>query len=88
MIVRNKSHKPISVPLPGGKSLHLSPLKTGQISAAAADHPPVKRLVEAGEIEISAGDTRQQSSGPSGSSKARGTASHRQSSGSHRSGDR
>lgn len=48
----NKTPKPLRVPLPQGKTLHLGPLKTGQISVQAADHPPVKKLAEAGTVEI------------------------------------
>jgi hypothetical protein len=50
--ISNKTHKPLSVPLPRGKTLHLGPGKTGQIASDAADHPPLKKLVEAGDIEI------------------------------------
>ena len=50
--ILNKTRKPVSVPLPGGKRLFLSPGKTGQIASKAADHPPLAALVEAGELEI------------------------------------
>jgi hypothetical protein len=50
--VANKSSKPLSIPLPRGKTLHLGPRKTAQISSNALDHPQVKKLVAAGEIEI------------------------------------
>ncbi|MET0153478.1 MAG: hypothetical protein ABW298_12815 [Candidatus Binatia bacterium] len=50
--IGNKTSKAIAVPLPRGKKLHLGPGKTGQIAANAADHPPLKRLIESGEIEI------------------------------------
>ncbi len=50
--ISNKTQRPMSVPLPGGKRLHLSPGKTGQIASKDADHPPLKKLVDAGEIEI------------------------------------
>ncbi len=50
--ILNKTRKPVSVPLPGGKRLFLSPGKTGQIASNASDHPPLIALVEAGEIEI------------------------------------
>ena len=46
--VSNKTQKPLSVPLPRGKILHLGPGKTGQISSEAAEHPRLKKLVEAG----------------------------------------
>ncbi len=48
----NKTVKALRVPLPKGKVLHLNPRQTGQISVHDADHPPLKKLVEAGEIEL------------------------------------
>ena len=48
----NKSLKPIAVPLPRGKKLHLGPGKTGQIAASASEHPALKEFIEAGQIEI------------------------------------
>ncbi len=50
--VQNKTRRPLRVPLPRGKSLHLGPGKTGQVSAEATDHPAFKKLVEAGELEV------------------------------------
>ena len=50
--ISNKTRRPLSVPLPRNKTLHLGPGKTGQIASEAADHPPLKKMVEAGEIEI------------------------------------
>ena len=52
--ITNKTLKPLAVPLPGGKKLRLGPLKSGEISPKAIDHPPVQKLVEAGEVEVSA----------------------------------
>ena len=50
--INNKTKKPLSVPLPRGKKLHLGPGKTGQIADNASEFPAVKKLIEAGEIEI------------------------------------
>jgi hypothetical protein len=50
--VTNKTRKPLSVPLPRSKTLHLGPGRTGQISSEAAKHPQLKKLVDAGEIEV------------------------------------
>ena len=50
--ISNKTARPLRVPLPRGKTLHLGPRKTGQIASEDAEHPPLKKLVEAGEIEI------------------------------------
>lgn len=52
MDLKNKTKRPLSVPLPGGKRLHLGPGKTGQITPKAAQHPPLVKLVEAGELEL------------------------------------
>src|SRR5262249_60916043 len=50
--ITNKTNKPLAVPLPRGKLLRLGPRKTGQISSDDLEHPPLKKLAEAGEIEI------------------------------------
>lgn len=50
--VKNKSHKPLRVPLPRGKTLHLGPNQEGQVTAGTLEHGPFKKLVDAGEIEI------------------------------------
>ena len=50
--VTNKTYKPLSIPLPRGKTLHLGPRKSGQISSHDIEHPALKKLVEAGTIEI------------------------------------
>jgi hypothetical protein len=48
----NKTTRPLRVPLPGGKTLHLGPKKSGQIADLAADHPALRKLVDAGDIQI------------------------------------
>ena len=53
--IRNKTAAPLRVPLPGGKTLHLAPAKTGQVADKAVEHPRVRKLIEEGKIEI-AGD--------------------------------
>ncbi len=50
--IRNKTPDPLRVPLPGGKTLHLGPAQTGQISPKAVDHPGLTKLVDAGKLEI------------------------------------
>ena len=50
--IHNKTHKPLRIHLHGGKVLHLAPTKSGQISDEAVGEPSVRKLVEAGEIEI------------------------------------
>ena len=53
--VTNKTYKPLRVPLPQGKTLHLGPLKTGQVSVHDIDHPPLQKLVESGDLEVADG---------------------------------
>jgi hypothetical protein len=50
--VTNKTSAPIKITLPGGKALRLGPGKSGQIRDNASDSASVKRMVEAGTIEI------------------------------------
>jgi hypothetical protein len=45
--VSNKTQRPVSVPLPRGKTLHLGPGKTGHISSKAVEYPQLKNLVDA-----------------------------------------
>ena len=84
--VSNKTQRPLSVPLPGGKILHLGPGKTGQVSAKAVDDPRLRKLVDAGEIEIVGEDARP--TGGSGGGKRGRTSAHGHTSSSRRSGDR
>ncbi len=86
--VTNKTRKPLSVPLPRGKTLHLGPGKTGQISWEAAEHPQLKKLVDAGELEVS-DDGATPTGGSGGGGKGRPSFyGHPASSGGRRSGDR
>lgn len=50
--ILNKTRKPIKVRLAGGKVLHLGPSRTGQIADRDYATPAVKRLTDAGEIEV------------------------------------
>jgi hypothetical protein len=86
--VSNKTQKPLSVPLPRGKVLHLGPGKTGQIASNASEHPPLKKLVEAGQIEIL--DEGAQATEEAGGRKTSRTwmPGHASASASRRSGDR
>ena len=51
MDIINKTNKPLRIPLPGGKKLFLGPGKTGQVTAKALQHPPLVKLIEAGDVE-------------------------------------
>jgi hypothetical protein len=86
--VTNKTQKPLSIPLPGGKKLHLGPGKTGQIAAKAAADPQLKKLIDAGELEV-VDDNAPPTSGPGTRQRGRGfMVGHGSSSGGRRSGDR
>lgn len=50
--VVNKTRKPLRIPLPRGKTLHLGPGKSGQIAHQDLDHEPLQRLVKEGTVEI------------------------------------
>lgn len=85
--VSNKTHRPLSVPLPGGKSLHLGPGKSGEVAAAALGHGPLKKLAEAGDIEIVMAGPRSVDNATSGK-KGRAWQGHTSAAGGRRSGDR
>lgn len=63
MDVTNKTRKPLSLPLPGGKILFLGPGKTGQVSPKALEHPRLAKLLKAGEIETAVGDPKRKRGG-------------------------
>ncbi len=50
--ISNKTHRPIRIPLAGGRVLHLGASKTGQISDNAAARPAVQKLLQSGDIQI------------------------------------
>ncbi len=86
--VSNKTQRPLSVPLPGGKTLHLGPGKTGQISYNAVEHPGLKKLVDAGDIEILKEGPRPADGAGGGKKGRRAVHGHASGSGIRRSGDR
>lgn len=65
--ITNTTKRPVVVPLPQGKKLHLGPAKSGEVTAKALEHPPLVELVEAGTIEVDESGRR-----GSGSSGGRG----------------
>ena len=74
--ITNKTRKPIRVPLPGGKFLHLGPSRTGQIADAAAGRPAVKKMIEAGDLEVQAEGTSQTSGATQGAAGHAATHGH------------
>ena len=73
--ITNKTPKPLSVPLPEGKTLRLGPRASAELSAKAAQHAAVLKLVEAGTIEVVDGPTKpaagQRASGGHGTNRGR-----------------
>ncbi len=86
--IANKTLKAIAVPLPRGKKLHLGPGRSGQIAANAADHPPLKKLVDAGEIEIVADGNEPVATGAGGKANRHFMPGHGSSKVGRRGGDR
>ncbi|HUF63845.1 MAG TPA: hypothetical protein VMN36_17335 [Verrucomicrobiales bacterium] len=66
MDITNKTGKPVSVPLPGGRTLFLGPGKTAQVTAKALEHPPVAALLEAGDIVAVSGASKPRAGGGGG----------------------
>ena len=89
MEIRNASKRPLKVPLPAGKKLFMSIGGTAQLTPKAAEHPPVKKLIDDGDIEITdAGRTGTAESVGRETGIQSGTSRPGGASASHRSGDR
>ena len=73
--ITNKTHKPLRIPLPGGKALHLGPSKSGQIADGASTSPAILRLIKEGQIEIQ-GDGRHGNAGTGEGGGHGGEATH------------
>lgn len=84
--VRNKTNRPLRVPLPRGRVLHLGPNQTGQV--ADLDHPPLQKMIDAKELEVVETDAR--SGAPGGPAEAghESTHGHLPNKVVHKSGDR
>lgn len=72
MEITNKTQKPLSVPLPGGKKLFLGPGQTGQVAQKALTHPGLMKLVEAGDIITAEGEVER----PGGAGGKQGLPAH------------
>ena len=86
--VENKTKKPLRVPLPGGKKLHLGPSATSEINPKAVDHPPLQKLVEAGELEIHDGPGGRNKNSGGGNTGISGTGGHKSGGSMRHTGDR
>jgi len=56
--VINRTRKPIRISLPGGKTLYLGLAGRGQVPDDALERPALRKLIEAGEIEVIEPDSR------------------------------
>jgi len=65
--ITNKTRKPIKVRLPGGKTLFLGATRQAKLRDEALEHPPVKKLIDAGDIEVSDATGQKHGAGGSGS---------------------
>jgi hypothetical protein len=64
--ISNKTDRPLRVPLPRGKVLHLGPRMSGEIAPSAVTHPPLAAMLEAGTIEVVAEGQSTTQRGPGG----------------------
>lgn len=48
----NKTPKPMRLSLPGGKTLFLGGTRQAPVREDALEHPPIKKLIEAGTLEV------------------------------------
>ncbi|MBK7152446.1 MAG: hypothetical protein IPL19_32585 [Sandaracinaceae bacterium] len=48
----NKTPKPMRLSLPGGKTLFLGGTRQANVREDALEHPPIKKLIEAGTLEV------------------------------------
>lgn len=72
MDIKNKTNRPVRVPLPGGKRLFLIPGGVGQIVPKALEHPPLKALVDAGDLEVQGSGHLPKSGGAGGGGSSKG----------------
>ncbi len=87
--VTNKTRKPLKIRLPGGKTLFLGATRRAQLRDDALEHPPVKKLLEAGSIEVTDGSgAKHGSKGSAGPSQGGAGQDHAGGRGKVSSGDR
>jgi len=67
--VTNKTKKPLRISLPGGRTLFLGVTQRAPLRDDALNHPAVKKLIEAGDIEVFDGGAVQHGSAGGGFSK-------------------
>jgi hypothetical protein len=72
----NKSHKPIRIPLPGGRTLFLGPGKSGQIADRHAALPAVARLIDEGTVVLADEAAHADAAGSGGGQEHQSTHGH------------
>lgn len=50
--ILNCTPRPLRIPLPGGKTLHLAPAHVGQVSDDAIEDIVIAEMLDAGELEL------------------------------------
>jgi hypothetical protein len=76
--IKNLTYRPLRIALPGGKTLHLGPAQSAKVADTAIDRPAVKKLLEAGEIEVEGADRPDAGGGGGGDVGAATTHGHPQ----------
>ena len=72
--IKNLTRRPLRLSLPGGKTLHLGPAQTGKVADNALERPAIRKLIEAGELEVEGGAHHE--GGGSGGGEAAPVATH------------
>lgn len=86
--ITNKTRKPLRIRLPGDKTLFLGATKHAEVRDEALEHPPVKKLIEAGDIDVFDGGPRHSRRGDGSVSHNHGSEGHSPGRVSLKSGDR
>ena len=86
--VINKTRRAIRIPLPGGKTLFLGLAGRGQVPDGALDRPAVRKMIEAGEIEVLEQDSRSVDAADVSTPIRRSSQGHPATRGTSRRGDR
>lgn len=88
MEISNKTNRPLRIPLPGGKKLHLAANGKAKIMPKTAEHPAVLKLIEEGTVTIIHGGRGRGSKDSSPGSSVGGSQKNSGSGGMRQTGDR
>ena len=73
--IKNKTARPIRIPLAGGETLHVGPSQIAQVADKATGSPEILKLVEDGVIEVLGEGERVTGNKGSGGGQKQGRAS-------------